>query len=193
MRDIKHVFLAMAITVLVVYILSTAAKAETLSHQEVIKICRQYSYADCDLVSAIAWTESHYKPESYNNEKNGSYGIMQVQCSTAKMTGLKYSCEQLFDKRIGIRFGIKYLQLIGDRLQTDNVKSILAAWNAGMRWSRENGYQNITCRDYNRFTWGGLSSVECFPGEYINQEYVWKTYRRYQYLRGKYESRIIGI
>ncbi len=188
-----QILLAIAITALMVFILSETVNAETLDHNQVDKICKRYEYKDCFLVSAIVWTESSYRVQSFNEEKNGSYGLMQVQCGTAKMVGLKFGCEQLFNKNIGIRFGIKYLQLIEERLKTNKVENILAAWNAGMKWDKENGYQNVTCKNYNRFTWSGLPPVECYPGEFINQEYVWKTLRRYKYLRSKYESRISSV
>lgn len=193
MRESKlSILLAAIITVLVVLILSEVANAEVIDHKEVTEICNQYEYRDCALVSAIVKTESSYRVQAFNGEKDGSYGLMQVQCGTAKMVGLKFGCEQLFNKKVNIRFGIKYLRYIEEKLKTKDNKRVLAAWNAGMKWTKENGYENITCKNYNRFTWSGMPPVECFPGEYINEEYVWKTLRRARYLRSKEDESSIA-
>jgi len=134
-------------------------------------LCNKYEFSNCLLVESIIHTESRGNPLTYNPEKSGSYGLMQIQLSTARHLGLRYSKEQLFDPEINIRFGIKLLKRIQKRYS--KLKDIIAAWNAG---------SVRKCKDYNEFVWGG-KLFYCYPGEYINQGYVIKVMRHYSYLK----------
>jgi len=194
MKDLLRVVLFIFICFVMLGI--GVAYSSTTNHQKVIKICNHYNKKeeiniDCNLISALAKSESHYQIESYHPEKTGSYGLLQIQCGTAKARGLKFGCEQLFGLMTNIRFGMFYLDWIYNKLgymknkglhiETQNV---ISAWNAGMEKVGMN-YFPLRCKNYNKFKWQDFPPVECYPGEYINEEYVWKVYRRYKYLKDK--------
>ena len=145
-------------------------------------MCNSYSEKEefkewvdnCGLMAAFAKVETHYRSHMFNPEKTGSYGLLQIQCSTARMIGLKYSCEQLFDPKINMRFGMRYIIYLRKVHNISNPRELIAAWNAG---------SPIVCKDYN--------PGKCYPGEFINQEYVWKVYRHYKYLTERNHGRNI--
>ena len=142
----------------------------TLKLSSVIEsACLRYNAIDCALVHAIVAQESGYNEKAYNNEKSGSYGLMMVQCTTARLMGLKYGCDQLFHPLINLRFGIKYLNHQIVRYD-GSIKEAIAAYNAGSA---------IVCEFHN--------PGKCFPNEFVNEEYVWRVSRRYGWLKLKEE------
>lgn len=185
------------IVLLILCLLPVAGKATT--PQEVRRWVDMYDYSRPLLVQAIIKKESSFNPLAFNPEKSGSYGLMQIQCDLAKdkrlESPLKYSCDQLFQAQINVRFGIQYLQLIEETLIDVNIDNILAAYNGGfdikskvcakesqtsrcLKWKMN----PRRCKHYNVFRYEGFNAMECYPGEYINQEYVWKVKRYYSYL-----------
>ena len=179
------------------------AKELSTELREIEKLCKTYEYENCALVKAIVRKESSFNPNAFVDEKTGSYGLMMIQCSTAKdkrlKSPLKHSCDQLFVPKINIRYGIMYLRLIEDMLIEPTIENTLAAYNAGFdKYSKvcwefsEDGskcikykYDVRRCKNETLFRYPGFPPTDCFPGEYINQEYVWKTNRYYQ----NYKSR----
>lgn len=163
--------------------------ATVILEEDVLNICHHYknkkefyNFKDnCVIIASIVRAESSFKVESYNPEKSGSYGLMQIQCSTAKHMGLKYSCEQLFDPKINIRFGMKYLAWLRKNRKIKSVQDLIASWNAGAPYICKKININIS------------SQVLCYPGEYINYNYVMKVFRRYRYLMKKYDFKKIQI
>jgi soluble lytic murein transglycosylase-like protein len=126
-------------------------------------MCKKYNATDCNAVKAIAWVESNFR-HLINKNDNGSpsFGMMQVKCIAAKDAGLKYSCKQLNDKQVAIRFGIKYLEKKLSNHPT--LEEAFASYNAG---------RVIRCKSYN--------AGRCYPREFVNHEYVYKVLRRYRY------------
>lgn len=180
-------------------ILSSNSLCEMLSHKDVVEICLKSctkvvkgkcvsrGYKDCNLVSSIIKRESDYDSQAFNPEASSSYGLMQIQCATAKNVGLKYSCEQLFSPTINIRFGILYLLNIESKLVNPTTEDILSAYNAGLKVTKIKNkkiYDVIRCKNHNIFKWNNSYQTTCYPGEYINQEYVWHTIRYYIFLSG---------
>ena len=172
--------------------------AEMLSHKEVIKMCKNAcvekengvcthrGYRDCDFISSIARKESSYNTEAFNPEVTGSYGLMQIQCSTARNVGLKYGCEQLFNPIINIRFAIRYILSLEKKLKGYTTDDLFAAYNAGLKTKKGKDGASYTvkrCKRYRRFSWHGMPTVICYKGEYINQEYVWHSRRYYDLLK----------
>jgi hypothetical protein len=181
--------------------------------EEIANWAKTYKYDRPSLLVAIAKKESGLNPLQFNEEKSGSYGLMQIQCDTARQMGLKYSCDQLFDPHINVRFGIKWLRFIEDRLADTRPRNIIAAYNAGFEHKERaklvsnckvvvkrvaNELRSTDpaecnkikwharrCKNYNKFNYPGFPPMECYPGEYINEEYVWKVYRLYNYLKGR--------
>lgn len=93
------------------------------------KICSKEKYDRCGLVVAIANVESGLNALKFNSERSGSYGLLQVQCTTAKQLGLKLGCSSLFKPEINIKYGIKYLKWLMRRKYS--LKHLIAAYNAG--------------------------------------------------------------
>ena len=175
--------------------------------KDVDKWCKYYQYDNCELVHAIIKSESGYNPTSFVDEKSGSYGLMMVQCDTAKdprlEAPLKYGCDQLFNPQLNVRYGIMYLKMIQKLLiiadsEEEFIKDLIAVYNAGFdktKISKEitvagdiivaTGYKPRKCKHYNKFRYDGFPPQECYPGEYINEEHVWKVYRRYKFLKEK--------
>ncbi len=136
---------------------------------KIYKICSErYNYDRCTLLVAMAFQESNYDEHQYNPEKSGSYGLLQIQCKTSKALGLRYSCDQLFNPTINIRFGILLLKSIESRgILSDS--DLVASYN-GVGNPRR-------CKKYNSFPWG-----RCYPGQYVNQWHVTKVMDHYNYL-----------
>lgn len=150
---------------------------EALANKSFIIIeeaCEKYDAYDCDLVKAVVWRESSYKLNLKHIDTDGEivYGGMSIKCDTARMVGLKYSCDQLRNPLIGLRFGILYLEKQLDRYGYD-IPSAIAAYNAGKAY---------VCKNIN-YKHG---NVLCYPGEFVNQTYVWKVIRRYKWIKSKY-------
>ena len=182
-------------------LLPMSLSAEMLSHKDIVQICENTcvekkdglcihrGYRDCDFISSIARKESSYNTEAFNPEVTGSYGLMQIQCATARKVGLKYSCEQLFNPIINVRFAIKLILSLEKKLKGYTINDLFAAYNAGLRVERDGRdgkkttYKTRRCRRYRRFNWHGMPTVVCYKGEYINQEYVWHSRRYYDLLK----------
>jgi len=135
------------------------AKGAVPEHK-IDQYCNYYKYDNCELVKSIIWHETNFNEMGFNPEKTGSYGLMQIQCSTAKMVGLKYGCDQLFDPQVNVRFGIKYLEYIQRIHKIQDTRDLVAAYNAG---------SPIVCNNKNYDSKGKLL---CYPGEYINHAYL---------------------
>jgi len=93
------------------------------------KYANQYNF-DWRLLVAQMYQESRFKPDA--KSWVGAEGLMQVMPRTAKEMGIK----NLKDPESGIKAGVKYLDWVRDRFETElNVKDrmwfILASYNAG--------------------------------------------------------------
>lgn len=162
------------------------AKGEILSKEEMVKICKHYKYHNCNLVAALVAKESSGRIKIKNPENSGSYGLMQIQCDTAKARGLKYNCSQLFGPKCNIRFGIKHLLYIEGKLGYFNVADVVSIYNAGWNCKKWIGKRCIEytfsppiCKRKKTFRYPGFPSVKCFKGEYTNEEYVREVMRQY--------------
>ncbi len=198
--------ICLIILCLSLFFLMLPSKCHGTTLTEIDRWCEMYEYDNCALVKSIAIRESSLNPLAFHSEKSGSYGLMQIQCDVAKderlEQPLKYSCDQLFKAQINIRFGIQYLKLVERHLIEKNVKNILAAYNAGFNGKTKKcikydtskdrkkctqfGFHPRKCKNYNRFKYDGFPVMECFPGEYLNEGYVWKVFRLYRYLNLKH-------
>lgn len=150
----------------IVILAAQCAKADVVDRTVVQQICKNTGFSDCKLVNALAKYESGYKPKKFNPEKTGSMGLLQIQCGTAKMLGYK-DCNKLYDIRHNILVGVHYLRDIRARHKIKDVRTWLAAYNAGKPY---------ICKFYNP----GF----CNPGEFYNQQYVDEVYAIYQSLDG---------
>lgn len=131
------------------------------TQEDVIKACLKVYKGDCGLIASIAYIESRYNPQAYNPE--GSYGVMQVKCSTARMMGFTGRCEELYNMELNIEIAGRYIDYQITRF--NRLSDVVAAYNSGTP---------IICKKYNE--------GKCWPGQYYNQAYVSKVMRVYTYL-----------
>lgn len=110
----------------------------------------------CNLVEALIKQESGGNPYAFNPEKTGSYGLMQIQCKTARGLGFLGDCRDLYNPHINLALGIKLIIHLKTRYKT--TKDIIAAYNAG----------RVIVKD----------------GQYINNTYVEEVYLRLKSKRG---------
>lgn len=76
-----------------------------------------------ELVDAVAWQESRYRPDAVSPK--GARGVMQLMPDTARMLGVREG-----DVTANVAGGAAYLRLLMGRYHGDLVKA-LAAYNAG--------------------------------------------------------------
>jgi len=148
--------------------ISMDANSKEISPKKIFDICaKRYKYNRCALVVAMAFVESRYNPRAFN-EKEGARGLFQMKCAMARASGLKYSCDQLFDPVIAVRFCTKFLQMLDTNHFEDD--KLVAAYNSS---------KPTRCKKFMRYSWG-----VCYPGEWINAEHVGKVMRHLNYIRG---------
>ena len=92
---------------------------------------------DKRLVRAIIKVESDWNPQAFNPEGTGSFGLMQIQCSTAEFMGFSGNCRALFDPRVNLIYGVKYVRWQLDRY--GDMPKAIAAYNAGTAFSNPDG------------------------------------------------------
>jgi len=87
---------------------------------------------------AFAETESDFDPKSFRQEPSGvaSYGIMQVLDSTAAGLGLTGSPEQMYEPKVSVLYGLKYLSQGWNYLSTHlgrppKIEEWVAGYNEG--------------------------------------------------------------
>jgi len=88
------------------------------------------------LVEAVVRAESSGNPRAVSRAQ--AYGLMQLKVSTAgDMAGRPVSIDELFNPRINVELGCRYLKYLAARYRGD-VKLTLMAYNAGLgnvdRW-----------------------------------------------------------
>lgn len=142
---------------------------EKISVEFIKKMCEKHNASNCTIIQAMSWVENRYRNVTVTDNGSLSYGPLQIKCDTARMVGLKFDCEQLRDPEVSIRFAIKYYELQLKRYN-GNIEKAVAAYNAGSA---------TICKNINR----GDKGIQCFPGEYYNQSYVLKVWRKYKFLK----------
>lgn len=128
---------------------------------------------DPDLVRAIIKRESDFRPYVSRKEPkigDESIGLMQVLVKTARwiLRDNELKREDLFDPKINILAGAKYLKYQLDRYRGD-IKKAIAAYNAGSA-------------RYKRST-----------NEFINQPYVDFVYDWYLKYKNRKKGTIVGL
>lgn len=147
---------------IILFSYSSIGETKNLTEKDVYKICKNKNFSNCNLIIALAKIESNFNAQSFNPEKTGSFGLLQIQCGTAKWMGHN-NCKKLYDPSYNIQVGIKYLNYLENSFNPENIKTLIAAWNAG---------KPIVCK-YN-------NPGFCKPGEFYNQAYVEKVYEVYK-------------
>ncbi|MDD3412506.1 MAG: transglycosylase SLT domain-containing protein [Lachnospiraceae bacterium] len=190
---------------IIVTVMPLMADATTISREEIIVISKKYEYDKPLLVAAIVDKEAvkiikegktYYKTNSYHPEKSGSYGLMQIQCDTAKSPEFKKDalvgkCDQLFNAETNIKYGIMWLKFVESKLIVPSIRNIMAGYNAGFdvqnkRCNKTKNnkcveilYATRRCTKETTFHYEGHSPMKCLPGQYINEVYVRDLYYRF--------------
>lgn len=110
-------------------LMSVYCHGTTTYDKVMAKVCKSEKFNHCSLIKAIAHVESNINPHYFNPEQTGSYGMMQVQCKTARFLGMKSHCSNLFNPAINIRYAIKYITYL--RKRYTELRHIVSAYNAG--------------------------------------------------------------
>lgn len=107
-------------------------RAREETWEELRRIIRQAAERhglDPALVEAVVEAESGGNPQAASRAR--AYGLMQVRVPTARdMAGRDVSIDELFDPRINLDLGCRYLRLMLDRYGGDP-RLALMAYNAG--------------------------------------------------------------
>ena len=121
--------------------------------------------ADFDgyLVASIATIESNWTPPAFNPD--GSIGLFQVQCGTARGMKFRGTCKQLFDYKINTKYGIQYLKT---QVEKYGFEQGIASYQSGRPYICQSTKQK---RIY-----------KCKTGELINRKYVDDVLRVYNRL-----------
>ena len=69
-----------------------------------------------ELAHAVVVVESNYQPKAFNQ---GSYGIGQIRCGTARGVGFVGSCRELFKPDINLTYSFIYLRMALDIAEED--------------------------------------------------------------------------
>lgn len=95
---------------------------------------------DC-LVKAMIKTESSGDPNAVNITHIGaSYGLMQIQLSTARDMGFKGTLLQLFKPSVNKKYGTRYIKYLLKRYH-DQMYIALDAYNRGMQKAEDYPYK----------------------------------------------------
>lgn len=148
-------------------VFSTYLYAGQMTANDVYKECNQHGFSDCNLLMAIAKHESNFNALKFNPEKSGSYGMFQIQCSTARdVLKYKIKCNDLFNYKLNTKIAIHYLLYVEKTHKIFDIPTWLAAYNAG---------KPIKCTKKN--------IGKCVAGEFYNQSYVDAVYKIYKQLK----------
>lgn len=110
-----------------------------LDHKDWIQQCANEFELDPNLVCALIFTESGFRPAA--KSRAGAVGMMQIMPATgqeiAEDLGVEdYSEDSLLDIQLNIRFGCYYFKKMTNRFD-GNVWAAMAAYNAGPTKAQE--------------------------------------------------------
>jgi hypothetical protein len=81
-----------------------------------------------ELAHAVVIVESNYQPKAFNQ---GSYGIGQIRCGTARGVGFHGNCRELFKPDINLTYSFIYLRMALD-IAEDNYCLAATLYNEGL-------------------------------------------------------------
>ena len=167
----------MKLTILLLIFLFSNCYAYTINENKIDAICNELKIDDCQLVKAIIKIESNFNTQAQGRDGKGSYGLMQIKCSTALKFGVN-KCSDLYDPKVNILYGMKYIDHLKELLNTDNIDYILSAYNGVYTYLRkEDRYAIKKCNSISK-----QKGRKCEAGEPFNIEYIKKAkivYNRY--------------
>ncbi len=148
------------------------SEAEGMDKIQAEKVCRSTGYQRCDLVMSIVEIESSFNPSAYNPD--GSYGLMMLQCSTARIFASKHkfnNCQDLFNPILNMRIGIEYLKYLESHGINSDME-LLSAYNAGPAYSynRKTKKSRLSAKRCTRHS----AEKQCVPGSLVSATYIHK-------------------
>ena len=168
-------------------ILLVPAMALSDTKDKVDRVCKRMKYEDCTLIKAIITVESSFNPLSVGHDGNGSLGLMQIKCSTARtldnINGRKpIECQKLFISEVNVAYGIEYLRHLHDLLTVKpNKYELLSAYNGGYLFHRlTNSYRVKLCNAVSF-----KKKRKCVKGQPFNIEYSKRVMAVYKKIIGE--------
>jgi len=119
----------------------TAAKQRP--YEDVISKLARKNNIPADLVHAVVRTESNYNARARGSV--GEIGLMQLRLSTARSLGYSGSASGLYDPRINLEYGTKYLG-IAHKLSAGSTCGTILKYNAGHGAKRMNPISARYCQ-----------------------------------------------
>lgn len=149
-----------------------------LSEEAVLALAEKCGALNPELVVAIVHVESAGYP-AVVGDGGRAWGLMQIHLTTARSIGYRGKAKGLLVPGVGMRWGIKYLDLKGDTYET--VAAQAAAYNAGRAYicERPKGCRSGT----------GRRKYHAKRGQFVNQHYVDKVMNIYHRLLKATESK----
>jgi soluble lytic murein transglycosylase-like protein len=135
---------------------ATSASAQ-IDNALLLETARREGAYNPALVVAVIKTESGGNPRAVNQ---GHHGIMQLNPGTARMMGYRGTVQGLYDWRVNLRYGSRYINYQADRYG-GRITQVLAAYNAGTAF---------ICQ----------RATYCTPGRFINHGYIKTTLAHYR-------------
>jgi len=153
-------------------------KKENFYDDLILKYAKQYNIEPA-LLKAIITIESAFDEKTYRYEphrNDASYGLTQLLYQTAKNLGFKGKPNDLYDPKININYGAKFLSIL--QKQYKNLDDVIASYNMGFP------------RPASRTT-SIIISIYGKPKpdwKYANQPYVDRGLAYYYYYKAKFNN-----
>lgn len=139
------------------------------------------------LVKAMIGVESGYKPTAYRNEPkigDASRGLMQILYRTAQAAGYNGTPEGLLAPETNIAYGVKHLS--GLVKAKGDLWAAVSAYNNGSGAKAKKATTVCLARDQK--TGECIQSFTAQPGQFLNQPYVDKVRKAYDYFRHRFDD-----
>lgn len=114
-------------------VIKKTTSSKTIPYLTIIHNAAKAYHMSPELIKAIIKVESNYNPRAVSPK--GARGLMQLMPATAKRFGVADS----FDPEDNITGGVKYLRYLCNEFGEQNLKLVLAGYNAGEEAVRKYG------------------------------------------------------
>lgn len=141
-------------------------KIAKISEERILSFAQKAKFFNPYLLLAIVRRESSGNPGAFDG-KHGSRGLIQILPGTARMVGFKGNEMELHRWDINLKYGMKYLNYLGERYGFGNTEALLASFNAGTPYICKTGRVKST-------------GERCPIGKYTNQKYVDLVMKEYE-------------
>jgi soluble lytic murein transglycosylase-like protein len=125
---IAKTLMALILAVFCIVVQAQAVDAEVADLHQLVTDKAQNNNVPTELAHAVVSVESGYNPRAFNQ---GSYGIAQIKCGTARGLGFTGACRRLFDPEENLTWAMLYLRAALDQAG-DNYCHALTLYNQGL-------------------------------------------------------------